>query len=743
MEFMNDRLLVEESLYSTANGYIGIRGNFEEGYPEHYDTIRGTYINGFYDEVDIVYGENAFGFPQVAQKMVNVIDAQGIRLCIDGDWFSVFDGTIHSYERDLDIHRGFSYRKIDWTSPKGHRLVIEFKRMVSFVCSELALFTVKIQSINYSGLIEVISSIEGEVENYVDQNDPRVGSHRELLSVDKINLLDTAVVVEVKTKRSGLSAVATVGHKPSVQTLQAGNRIEGIVDLSIEVGETIDFSKYVVYTDSIRHKEPMRDGLKLLDGVMALELTTLFQEQEAYLNDFWHVGSIEIQGSSKVEEAVNYSVYQLLSSAGRKEFSQISAKGLSGEGYEGHYFWDTEIYLMPLFSLTQPELAKRLLSYRHETLEAAKERAFEMGHKNGAKIPWRTISGTECSGFFPAGSAQYHINADVAYAMIQYYLITDDLAFIEEKGFEVIFETARIWMDMGNFDLDNRFNINAVTGPDEYTAIVNNNYYTNAMAKYHLEWVGKLKQRIKDHDKGVYKYLKNTLKIEVHEIYQMSKAAECMCLPYDETLGINLQDEGFLQKEAWDFDGTDASQYPLLLHFHPLTIYRAKVLKQADTVLAHFLLDNEAFEQMEKTYNYYEKLTTHDSSLSPCVHSMMAARIGAVDKAYDYYMDTLFLDIDNLHHNTKDGLHIANAGGAYMGIIYGFGGLRIKEDGLYIRPIKPKQWPSIKFSLYYRGQLVTITLGEKIVIDVETDISIHVYDTVQHIVGRLEVDYDG
>jgi alpha,alpha-trehalose phosphorylase len=423
--------------------------------------------------------------------------------------------------------------------------------------------------------------------------------------------------------------------------------------------------------------------------------------------------------------------------------SNIPAKGLSGEGYEGHYFWDTEIFMVPFFTLTNPAIAKNLLRFRYETLSNAKEEAVNLGHKKGAKIPWRTIAGSECSAYFPGGSAQYHINADVAYSNIQYYLYSSDLSYIRDYGFEVILETARLWLEIGHFDELGRFLIDGVTGPDEYTAFVNNNYYTNAMAQYHLEWTVKFSRMLQKNFAASWQELTLKLHITTQEIENMEQAAQKMFLPYNEELGIHMQDDSFLGKKEWDFKYVPRENYPLVLHYHPMYIYRHKVLKQADVVLAHFLLDSAPEEVIDRSYHYYEKLTTHDSSLSPCVHSIMASRINDPEKAYHYLVKTLRLDLDNLHNNTKDGLHIANAGGAYMAIVYGFGGLRIKEDGLHLKPTKPHRWSKMVFPMQYQGALVKVTLEKRILIETDQPIDLWIDGKLCHVESYLEVPYHG
>jgi alpha,alpha-trehalose phosphorylase len=342
-------------------------------------------------------------------------------------------------------------------------------------------------------------------------------------------------------------------------------------------------------------------------------------------------------------------------------------------------------------------------------LDSARSHAKSMGHVKGALFPWRTISGAECSSYFPSGSAQYHISADVAYSYIQYYMVTNDLDFIKHYGAEVIFETARLWLEVGHFN-GGQFRIDAVTGPDEYTCVVNNNYYTNAMAKHNLRWASKFYKLLQVKSLDCLAELSKKIGLEKEEVVSWGEAADKMFLPYDEELKINPQDDTFLKKGVWDLENTPEDKFPLLLHYHPLTLYRYQVCKQADTVLAHFLLEDEqTLETMKNSFDYYEKVTTHDSSLSSCVFSIMATKLGLKEKAYDYFIETARMDLDNTHGNTKDGLHMANMGGTWMAIIFGFAGLRIKEDGISLNPTLPTQWEGYSFPLQYQGRKLFVT----------------------------------
>ncbi|MDD3705431.1 MAG: glycosyl hydrolase family 65 protein [Clostridiaceae bacterium] len=490
--------------------------------------------------------------------------------------------------------------------------------------------------------------------------------------------------------------------------------------------------KVCTFTDQLRYSNALASALSLADAVKGISFETFVDCQIEQLDSYWMHSDIIIEGNSKHQAAIRFMLYHLVQSIGTDGFSSVSAKGLSGEGYEGHYFWDTEIYILPLLQLTQPEMARRLLEYRCHILPYAKDRAHELGHLRGAAYPWRTISGIECSGYFPAGTAQYHINADISYVFIQDFLINEDYKFLLEMGVEVLYETARIWLEIGNYS-KGAFMINSVTGPDEYTAIVNNNYYTNAMAKYHLNWAEIIYRKLSAHEdqKVVEKHKAICEKIGLYEseISEMRKASDAMYLPYDENMKLNPQDDAFLQKPIWPFEN---SRYPLLLHYHPLTIYRHQVLKQADTVLAHLLLEEYVTEEvLTNSYNYYEALTTHDSSLSACVHGIMAARIGDIEKAYRYFEESVNLDIEDTHGNTKDGLHMANIAGTALSVINGFGGLRVHEKGIVFRPSCPKEWSRFSFKVKYRGREIHVSVSDEVEITLikGAPLSISLWDT--------------
>lgn len=711
------QLAVNESLFTLANGYIGVRGNFEEGYPADYPSIQGTYINGFYDTVPMAHAEKQVGDPETIQKQLNVIDAQGLQLYIgeDREKVSLFHGELLHYERYLDLDSGSSFRRYRIMTPKGREVEMTFQRLVSFTTPELFVIHLEIRALNFQGPALLIATLDGDVQNHTDDSDPRVASgHAKRLKIVETLADNEQTAIAAETLSSGLQCccTSTLSTPDGTETSPLATDTTASWRCSWQLEESAVFTKFIVYTDSLRHKDPIHQGRILLAQAASESFASHLQRQQRYMTDFWRQSDIVIDGDDGLQDGIRFNLFHLLQASGKDPHCSVAAKGLSGEGYEGHYFWDTEIYILPFFIMTHPELAKDLLMFRSRTLPDALDRAKELGHRKGALFPWRTISGKECSGFFPAGTAQYHISGDIAYAFVQYYLATGDLEFMVRHGAEVVFQTARLWLDTGHFS-GGQFRIDSVTGPDEYTAIVNNNYYTNTMARYNLRWAVKLRNLLESHDPRALNTLLGRLDMAPEEFDACTQAANRMLLPYSEALDIHEQDDSFLNKAPWDFSRNPADGTPLLLRFHPLTLYRHQVCKQADVVLSHFLLEEDVpLSTLRNSYDYYEKITTFDSSLTACIYSIMASRLDLGQKALDYFNETVRLDLDNTHLNTKDGLHMASMGGTWMALIYGFSGLRLREGYLSLKPSLPESWQQMEFSLCYREAVLKIAMTQ-------------------------------
>ncbi|MEC0369019.1 glycoside hydrolase family 65 protein [Paenibacillus chibensis] len=717
-----------ESVFALGNGYIGMRGNFEEGYHGVKGTsVTGNYINGFYDAKPIHYPEGAYGYPSRNQAMLNVTNAQCVGISVGDEPFHLNTGQVLSFSRELDMKRGFLKRQIEWEAPSGGRVRISFHRLVSFTHKHLAVVQVEVESTGFEGEITLHSFLDGKIQEAEATDDPRLGSGggEPSLMLEKMEQRGELSLLKQRTRHTGFELITGISHRIEAPAAAAAESVTGEEQigtrftLKLSPGEKAVLTKYISYHTSKDGSNQEAELEKRAEGThreaSLLGFSRLMDGQQAYLDSFWQHADVEIEGDPALQQGIRFNAFQLLQSVGRDGLTNIGAKGLTGEGYEGHYFWDTEMYMMPFFTYTQPDIARALMDFRYATLDKARSRAQVMSQK-GALYPWRTIDGDENSAYFPAGTAQMHINADIAYAIKQYVQATGDIRFLLDKGAEILFETSRFWVDLGHFNeaRGGAFCIDGVTGPDEYTAIVNNNTYTNLMVQSQLNYACDTAELLGREHPEVYERLRQSIGLTQDEVAGWREAAARMFVPYDETLGIYAQDDTFLTKKKWDFEHTPEDQYPLLLHFHPLVIYRHQVLKQADTVMALFLLSEKfTMEEKIRNYQYYEPLTTHDSSLSPCIHSIVSAEIGDLDGAYAYFDRTVRMDLDDINRNAKDGLHTAAMAGSWMSIVHGFAGMRLTDGELAFSPALPHLWQSCTFRVTYHGQLLMVRMGRE------------------------------
>lgn len=723
--------LVRETLFTVGNGYIGLRGAHEEGFKGFAGkTLDETFINGFYESSPLHYQETAYGWAKVHQFMLNVPNAKCINFSIDGENFDLFQGKIIRYDRSIDFRTGILCRNIEWSSTSGRRVSVSSRRLTSFPRKHLFAIQYEIKSLNFSGLITLRTAIDCKAKN-VEEDKPRYGAavgavegqHLQLLKTEQSG--DYSALLH-QTKNSKLMIVSAVENELSAEAspeispelVSTHERAEHIYRINVKEGDTICLTKYGVYFTSREHPEHelMVLAKKALRNARQAGFSSLCSEQKEFLSDFWHHADVEITGDDPLQQGVRFNQFHLLQSVGRDGITSIAAKGLTGEGYGGHYFWDAEIYTLPFYLYTRPQIARKMLDYRYSTLDKARARAREMSHDKGALYAWRTITGEECSTYFPGGTAQYHINADIAYAIKQYYEATADEEFMVKYGAEMIMETARIWMGIGTYvgRRDNQFCINEVTGPDEYTALVDNNFYTNAMAQMHLRLAADWARKMKNEYPSDFRRLKLAMDFSDEEPKQWIRAADSMFLPYDEELGIHPQDDKFLYKKKWDLTKKSGKSFDLPLHHHYLVIYRHQVCKQADVVLAMFLLGNHfALEDKKRNYDYYEAITTHDSSLSHSTFSIIASEVGYHDKAYQYFTHTTRGDLDDLHGNTSYGVHIAAMAGAWMAVVNGFAGMRVYEGNLQFAPYMPEKWERYSFRIYFKSQLLLVEIDRR------------------------------
>jgi len=451
---------------------------------------------------------------------------------------------------------------------------------------------------------------------------------------------------------------------------------------------------------------------RTLDRAAEVGTGELFAQQRSWLHDFWARSDVEIADQPMLQQATRWNLFQLAQATARTDGGGVAAKGVSGSGYGGHYFWDSEIYVLPFLTYTAPIVARNVLRFRQRMLDAARARALELNQR-GALFPWRTINGLESSAYYAAGTAQYHIDADIAFALCQYVAATGDTDFLGRGAIDILVETARMWEDLGFWrsNADDVFHIHGVTGPDEYTTVVNDNLYTNVMARANLAAAASAVDNLQVGDAAAYHRLVDRLGVTPAEVASWRRAAAHMHIPYDEQLGIHPQDSAFLQKELWDLENTPDDRRPLLLHYHPLVIYRFQVLKQADVVLALYLQgDRFTAEAKRANFEYYDPLTTGDSTLSAVVQSIVAAEVGYHELAMRYFRSALFVDLADLHHNASDGVHVASTGGVWASLVSGFGGFRDHGGRFTFDPRLPDGWSGLTFRLTLLGTRMRVEL---------------------------------
>lgn len=685
-DYQTETLEKAESLFFNGNGLIGLRGNLEEGYYDHFSTNRETYINGFYETKDIHYPEKMYGFTPTGETMISVIDGQTTLITIGGEQFSITEGSISESQRYLDMEKGLTVRSLLWTSPQGRQTKITISRLASFQYKNLFSMKIDFERVNHEEEIELTTHLNFYPVRTIDKNDPRMSHDLQKITIKDIDLAKNRCKFGTEYSQLEAELAWSIDNQTLSQTIEA----ERIVIRTKLEGNS--YQKNLSYA----FQQPEHAGIDS-------NFSELVQKQEQFLAEFWQSAKVKIKSTEMLEESVNYSTFALLQSLGSNGTTSIAAKGLSGSGYEGHYFWDAEMFVFPVFLHLNPMLAKQLLTYRYHILDKARENRQLFGYQTGALFPWRTISGTESSPFFEGGSAQHHINADIAYAFIQYYRYTDDLAFMADCGFEVLLETARVFSEIGYLKND-QFHIDKITGPDEYTVLVNDNYYTNQLVAYQFEWINRLAQIIKKQSPEIWAELTERLQLQEEELQEFALFADKMALPFDKEKGIIAQDRDFLNKGPWPYS-QEETKYPLLLNYHPLTIYRYQISKQADAVLA-LMLFPAAFDQVTiaKSIAYYDEVTTHDSSLSYSTFSTVYSRLGQVEKGYEYFLKNARTDLDNSHKNTKDGIHTASMGGTFMTIVYGFCNLQVINDELVIDPHLPAEIEEIDFYTYYKNK---------------------------------------
>jgi alpha,alpha-trehalose phosphorylase len=701
-----DRLAQTESVFALSNGHIGLRGNLDEGEPFG---LPGTYLNGLYELRPMPYAEAGYGNPESGQTVVNVTNGKIIRLLVEDEPFDLRYGELRRHERVLDLRTGLLHRRAEWVSPTGRGVRIASTRLVSFTQRAVAAISYEVEPLDGSTRMVLQSELVANEALPGEAGDPRSATAPGApLRAEFADCDGAAGVLGHCTAGSGLRLAAAIDHildGPPGTTTSIESRPDLVrltVAADVSAGAPLRLVKLIGYGWSRnRSQAALHDQVR---GALAEARHTgwegLLAEQRDYLDAFWERADVELDGDGELQQAVRFALFHTLQAGARAERRAIPAKGLTGSGYDGHTFWDSEMFVLPVLTYTAPEAARDALAWRHRTLPLARRRASELGLR-GAAFAWRTIHGEECSGYWPAGTAAFHNAAAVAGAAVRYQQIACDHEFAAGVGLELLVETARLWQSLGHHDRAGRFRIDGVTGPDEYSAVADNNLYTNLMAERNLREAAAAAER--------WPAPAAELGVSAAEAGAWRTAAAAMLVPYDEARGVHPQSELFTEHQPWDFEATSAEQYPLLLHFPYFDLYRRQVVKQADLVLAlHQRGDAFTLEQKARDFAYYEAITVRDSSLSACTQAVLAAELGHLELAYDYLRETALIDLDDLQHNTRDGLHIASLAGAWIGTVAGFGGLRDHDGVLSLAPRLPAALSRIEFRLCVRGRRLRV-----------------------------------
>ena len=729
--FRPEFLAQMESVLALGNGYLGMRGGPEDGGP---NVQNGTFINGFHETWPIVYSEDAYGFARTGQTMLNVTDSKIIRLFVDDEPFELPHANLRHYDRRLNMKSGTLDREVLWETPSGKLIQIKSRRLISFQQRHVAAISYEVSLLNAEAPIVISSEMQcREPEAQGDGDDPRLAKMfpDEVFRSCASYARDRRIVLAHGTQRSRMILACGIDHdfesacRYECKTSHTETFGQVAFSIAARPGAPIRLTKYMTYHTATSASPEAICGRAdwTLDRIVGHGFVPLLSEQEQYMDQFWQRSDARVTNvkpewtrlsTVEIQQAIRVNLFHILQASGRAEKTGVGAKGLTGQAYDGQYFWDTEIYLLPFLIYTSPNIAKSLLRFRYGMLDQARARARKLSHR-GALFPWRTINGEEASANYAAGTAQYHINADIIYALRKYVNATGDREFLFECGAEMLIETARLWCDLGFFSQrkGGKFCINGVTGPDEYKTVVNNNTYTNMMARENLRYAIETIEILRSKEPEVLQTLIRKTGLELAEVEEWMRAADNMYLPFDKATGIYPQDDSFLDRQPWDFSNTPNEKYPLLLFYHPLNIYRRQVIKQADIILAMFLLGHEfSLEEKRRNFDFYDPLTTGDSSLSSCIEAIIALEVGEFDKAVSYTRAALLMDLADVGGNVRDGCHIASMGGTWMVLTYGFGGLRDYDGTLSFRPHRaPESQSSLQFPLTYRGRILDVDIG--------------------------------
>ncbi len=694
---------VAESLFSLSNGYVGIRGTLDEVEPFG---MRGTYLSGVYETHPLSYPEGGYGQPEVGQAMLTVAEGTPLRLLVDGIPLDVREAGPQVHERTLDLRAGTLDRRVRWTAQSGATVEVTSRRLVSLVERSVCAVRYEVRVLDRPAHVVVRSELAaGEVTPAgVDNDDPRVAECLDEAFEPRAQIgnANGGALVE-RTRRSGITVATAVGHEVDggrVSTHVDEQHVVTTVAADLRPGEGLTVVKVVGYSWS--HDAGSDSVLAEASGAVSsafdLGWEGLLAGQRAALDELWATADVEVDGDPELQQALRYAVFQLHCSAACISGAPVGAKGLTGMGYSGHTFWDVEGFVVPALTLLRPDAAARLLRWRAATLDLARERAGTLGLA-GACFAWRTISGREVSAYWPASTAAMHVNADIARAFWLYQNVTGrDLDSL--GGLAVLVETARSWLSAGHEDAAGAWHLYGMTGPDEYTGVVDDNVFTNLMARRNLRWAADACERLPERA--------SELGVDSAETSAWRSAADAVHVPWDERLRVHPMNDNFTTYREWPFED-ERDHYPVQEHHHYADFYRRQVLKQADLVQALWWCRDEfTAEEVARDLDYYEARTVRDSSLSAAVQAVVCAQAQHPDLALRYLREAALVDLRDVRGDTPNGLHLAAVGGTWLAFVAGLGGLREDHEDLEIAPLLPSSLSRTAYSVTWRGSLLRV-----------------------------------
>ena len=740
-----ERVKSSESLFSIGNGAMGQRANFEEYYSGK--TFQGSYIAGIYypDKTKVGWWKN--GYPEYFAKVLNAPSWIGINIEINGEVLDLATcKSVSNFKRELNMKEGLYHRSFNATLQNGIEILVNVCRFLSLDLDELGVINYEITPLNSDAKIiykpYVDAGVQNEDANWEEKFwEPLAVSHKDNEAFVTARTFKTHFTATTFMHNTLLLNGSNLNSNPSnVET--SLDKIQFTYEVAVAKGQTSSIQKLGGYTVSMNHDNTQTAAEKVIAKGLTIGYNQLLNNQTLAWAKIWEMSDITIEGDVKAQQGIRFNIFQLNQTyLGKDSRLNIGPKGFTGEKYGGSTYWDTEAYCIPFYMATKDQqVARNLLAYRYNQLDKAIENAAKLGFKNGAALyPMVTMNGEECHNEWEITFEEIHRNGAIAFAIFNYYRFTGDYSYIPEKGLEVLIGIARFWHQRATYSTyRNQYVILGVTGPNEYENNVNNNFYTNYIAKWCIDYAVEQIHKVEKEYAADYTRIMRKVNLDDAEIAHWKAVADNMYFPYSEEHGVYLQQDGFLDKELVKVHDLDKSQRPINQKWSWDRILRSPYIKQADTLQGfYFFEDHFTKEQLEKHFDFYEPFTVHESSLSPCVHSIQAATLGRMEQAYTFYLRTSRLDLDDYNKEVEEGCHITSMAGTWMSIVEGFGGMRVKNDTLHFEPRIPKEWEGYSFKINFRHQILKVSVHQN-----ETTFSLEGDKEITVVVNGKEVSVE-